>query len=78
MRRLQVLYSGNINRVGTRKYLVYEFDNNVRKTVATIYSNEISVKKIAEDYANAMGEEEVILEYDEKDDDKRILIKEAD
>lgn len=78
MKLLQVVYSSNINHLGTRKYLVYQIENDVEKMIATIYSNKTDVREIAEEYAKTMREWEVILVYDEKDNDKRILIKEVD
>ncbi len=67
MKILKFKYAGNVSYVGTRRYVVYEVYHDEEKLIATIYSQEKDIKIVADEYAKAKREDNVILEYNEED-----------
>lgn len=66
MKKLIIKYSGQVNYLGTRRYIVFEDE----KPLATIYTNNKKVEEVAHEYWKELKESEVIIEYDTADNER--------
>lgn len=66
MRKLIIKYSGQVNYLGTRRYIVFEDE----KPIATVYTANAKVEEVAHEYWKELKETEIIIEYDVADNER--------
>lgn len=67
MKLLIIKYSGQVDHLGTRRYIVFEDE----RPIANIYTQNDKIEEVAHEYWKAKKEYEIIIEYDVEDNNKK-------
>lgn len=66
MKKLIIKYSGQVDHLGTRKYIVFEGE----KPITNIYTSNEKIEEVAHEYWKELKEYEIIIEYDIADNSR--------